>query len=91
MTVVSLTNKTALSNFLSMFSGTHFVTPLAARLEIVWNCADTDVRLKKRIVRTLIHEVVVDVDAEVGELILVIHWKGGVHGVAFASATARTE
>jgi DNA invertase Pin-like site-specific DNA recombinase len=52
---------------------------LATKLETVWNCADTDVRLKKRIVRTLIHEVVVDVDAEAGELILVLHWKGGVH------------
>jgi hypothetical protein len=40
---------------------------LAAKLETVWNCVDTDVRLKKRIVRTLIHEVVVDVDAEAGE------------------------
>jgi hypothetical protein len=36
-------------------------------------------RLKKRIVRTLIHEVVVDVDPSAGEVILVIHWKGGVH------------
>src|SRR5207302_1051416 len=35
---------------------------LAAKLEAVWNCPDTDTRLKKRIVRTLIHEVVVDVD-----------------------------
>ena len=52
---------------------------LATKLETVWNCADTDVRLKKRIVRTLIHEVVVDVDADAGELILVLHWKGGVH------------
>lgn len=52
---------------------------LATKLETVWNCADTDVRLKKRIVRTLIHEVVVDVDAEAGELILALHWKGGVH------------
>ena len=52
---------------------------LAAKLETVWNCADTDIRLKKRIVRTLIHEVVVDVDAEAGELILILHWKGGVH------------
>ena len=52
---------------------------LATKLETVWNCADTDVRLKKRMVRTLIHEVVVDVDAEAGELILVLHWQGGVH------------
>jgi len=52
---------------------------LASKLETVWNCTDTDIRLKKRIVRTLIHEVVVDVDAEASELILVVHWKGGVH------------
>ena len=52
---------------------------LAAKLEMVWNCPDTDIRLKKRIVRALIHEVVVDVNPPAGEVILVIHWKGGVH------------
>lgn len=52
---------------------------LAAKLEAVWNCPDADIRLKKRIVRTLIHEVVVDVDPSAGEVILVVHWKGGVH------------
>ena len=52
---------------------------LASELEAVWNSPDADVRLKKRIVRTLIHEIVVDVNAEAGELILIIHWKGGVH------------
>jgi DNA invertase Pin-like site-specific DNA recombinase len=52
---------------------------LAAGLEAVWQHPDADARLKKRIVRTLIREVVVDVDAAAGEVILVIHWKGGVH------------
>ena len=52
---------------------------LASELETVWDSPSTDVRLKKRIVRTLIEEIVADVDAEVGEVILVIHWKGGVH------------
>jgi DNA invertase Pin-like site-specific DNA recombinase len=52
---------------------------LAADLETVWNGPHADVRLKKRLVRTLIHEVVVDVDADAGEVILLIHWKGGVH------------
>src|SRR5216684_4116587 len=52
---------------------------LAADLEAVWNGSHADVRLKKRIVRTLIHEIVVDIDANAGEVILVIHWKGGVH------------
>src|SRR5207253_6460319 len=52
---------------------------LAADLEAIWHGAHADVRLKKRIVRTLIHEVVADVDSEAGEIILVIHWRGGVH------------
>ncbi len=52
---------------------------LAAGIEALWHDPNTDARLKKRIVRTLIHEVVVDVDAEAGEIILIIHWKGGVH------------
>src|SRR5438034_8554616 len=52
---------------------------LASEMEKVWDSPSTDVRLKKRIVRTLIHEIVCNVDAEAGEVILVIHWKGGVH------------
>lgn len=52
---------------------------LAGDLEAVWSHPETDVRLKKRIVQTLIEEVVVDVDAPAGEIIAVIHWKGGVH------------
>jgi DNA invertase Pin-like site-specific DNA recombinase len=52
---------------------------LACDLEEIWRLPDSDARLKKRIVRTLIEEVVADVDSEAGEIILVIHWKGGVH------------
>ena len=52
---------------------------LAVNLEAVWYDHGADVRLKKRIVRTLIEEVIVDVDGAAGELILTIHWKGGVH------------
>jgi hypothetical protein len=52
---------------------------LAGQLEKVWNDPNADVRLKKRIIRTLIHEVVADVDSTGGEIVLVIHWKGGVH------------
>jgi Recombinase zinc beta ribbon domain len=52
---------------------------LARQLEAVWNDSETDVRLKKRIIRTLIREVIADVDGSLGEVILVIHWKGGVH------------
>jgi DNA invertase Pin-like site-specific DNA recombinase len=52
---------------------------LAGDLELVWNSPNTDARLKKRIVRTLIHEVIADVDRDQGALILTIHWKGGIH------------
>jgi hypothetical protein len=52
---------------------------LAADLEAVWQNPHADIRLKKRLVRTLIHEIVVDTDSVAGEVILVIHWKGGVH------------
>jgi hypothetical protein len=52
---------------------------LAADLEAIWYGRHADARLKKRIVRTLIHEVIADVDAAAGEIILVIHWQGGVH------------
>src|SRR5262249_5936628 len=52
---------------------------LAADLEAVWTSPQAAVRLKKRLLRTLIHEIVVDVDANAGEVILVIHWKGGIH------------
>jgi hypothetical protein len=52
---------------------------LAADLEDVWTSAETDVRLKKRIIRTMIEEVVVENDVTQIEVALVIHGKGGVH------------
>ena len=52
---------------------------LANQLEELWRQDDADTRLRKRIVRSLIHEVIVDVDDAVNEIVLVIHWKGGIH------------
>jgi DNA invertase Pin-like site-specific DNA recombinase len=52
---------------------------LGANLKTVWAAPTTDARLKKRIVRTLIHEVVVDVDDAASEIVIVVHWSGGVH------------
>jgi DNA invertase Pin-like site-specific DNA recombinase len=52
---------------------------LASELQTVWENPSSDIRLKKRIVQTLIHEIVADVDAAGGEVHLVIHWKGGAH------------
>jgi len=52
---------------------------LAADLEAVWHGPSADVRVKKRLLRTVIHEILVDVDADAGEVMLLIHWQGGVH------------
>jgi hypothetical protein len=50
---------------------------LANDLKGVWSTADA--RLKKRIVRTLINEVIADIDTKAAEVVLIIHWMGGVH------------
>jgi hypothetical protein len=52
---------------------------LRVNLRTVWEDSNTDIRLKKRIVRTLIEEVVADVDGSAGEVILIIHWRGDIH------------
>ncbi|HEY8696093.1 MAG TPA: recombinase family protein, partial [Rhizomicrobium sp.] len=52
---------------------------MASNLKAVWAAPTTDARLKKRIVRTLIHEVVADIDDEASEIVLIVHWGGGTH------------
>jgi DNA invertase Pin-like site-specific DNA recombinase len=52
---------------------------LAADLKSIWTDPTTDARLKKRIVRTVIHEVIADIDTDAAEIVLLIHWVGGVH------------
>jgi DNA invertase Pin-like site-specific DNA recombinase len=52
---------------------------LAADLRTVWSAPSTDSRLKKRIVRTVIHEVIADIDTDAAEIVLLVHWIGGVH------------
>jgi hypothetical protein len=52
---------------------------LAGDLTAVWTAPTTDARLKKRIVRTVIREVIADTDAEAAEIVLIVHWMGGVH------------
>jgi DNA invertase Pin-like site-specific DNA recombinase len=52
---------------------------LAGDLKTIWADPSTDARLKKRIVRTLIHEVIADIEPQASEIVLVLHWAGGVH------------
>jgi DNA invertase Pin-like site-specific DNA recombinase len=52
---------------------------LASDLRAAWSAPTTDARLKKRILRTVIQEVIADIDEEASEVVLLIHWMGGVH------------
>jgi len=52
---------------------------LASNLQTVWSAPITDARLKKRIVRILINEVVADIDDATSEIVLMVHWAGGAH------------
>jgi DNA invertase Pin-like site-specific DNA recombinase len=52
---------------------------LAEDLPTVWNAPSTDMRLKQRIVRILIQEIIADVDDNNREIVLLIHWAGGRH------------
>jgi DNA invertase Pin-like site-specific DNA recombinase len=52
---------------------------LAEDLETLWNDPRSDERTKKRLLRALIREIVVDIDEQTSEVVLLIHWKGGVH------------
>jgi DNA invertase Pin-like site-specific DNA recombinase len=52
---------------------------LAEDLQTIWSAPTTDARLKKRIVRSVIHEAVADLDEATAEIVIVIHWVGGAH------------
>jgi DNA invertase Pin-like site-specific DNA recombinase len=52
---------------------------LAQDLPAAWNSSATDMRLKQRILRILIEEIIADVDEPNTEIVLLIHWTGGRH------------
>ena len=52
---------------------------IAENFHEVWKHPDTDSRLKKRLLRTVINEIIIDTFPEEGRTELIIHWQGGVH------------
>src|SRR6516165_6608740 len=54
-------------------------TGLADDLWAAWKAPRTTMRTRQRLVRALITEIIVDIDDAAGEIVLVIHWKGGQH------------
>ena len=55
----------------------------------VWNDLSCSMVLKKQIARTLINEIIVDLDDETQQLHFIIHWHGGWH-TAFAMPKPRS-
>ena len=54
-------------------------TGLADDLLAAWKAPRTTMRTRQRLVRALITEIIVDIDKAAGEIVFVIHWKGGQH------------
>jgi DNA invertase Pin-like site-specific DNA recombinase len=52
---------------------------LATDLRSVWEAPSSEMRVKQRIVRVLVHEIIANTDADTREIVLVIHWAGGRH------------
>lgn len=52
---------------------------LAHDLPAMWNAPTADTRTKQRLIRTLIQEVVIDLDDSANETVVTVHWVGGRH------------
>jgi excisionase family DNA binding protein len=54
-------------------------TGLAGDLQTAWNAPGVSMRARQRLLRTLIREIITDVDEKTREVVLIIHWQGGQH------------
>src|SRR5690242_9848418 len=54
-------------------------TNLADNLSTAWNAPGVTTRARQQLLRTLITDIIVDVDDDAREVILTIHWRGGQH------------
>lgn len=55
------------------------VLALSSELPFLWNSPSTTNEMRKQIVRSVIKEIVCDVDMDIFLINLTIHWEGGVH------------
>lgn len=56
---------------------TRLLLDLAQDLDRAWKSPTMTMRDKQRLIRTLIEDIIADVDDTSGEIILIVHWKGG--------------
>lgn len=54
---------------------------LAEDLAAAWNAPTVTTRARQQLLRSLVNDIVADVDEEVREIVLVIHWRGGQHSM----------
>jgi hypothetical protein len=52
---------------------------LAGELSAAWNAPKVSMRVRQQLLRTLIIDIVANVDDETREVVLTIHWRGGQH------------
>ena len=52
---------------------------MAENLSTAWNAPDVTMRARQQLLRTLIADIIVDVDDSVRDVVLTIHWRGGQH------------
>ncbi len=55
---------------------------LGSELQRLWDHAQTPLALKKRVLRAVLQEIVVEVDEAASEVLLRLHWVGGAHTTA---------
>jgi hypothetical protein len=54
-------------------------TNLADNLSSAWHAPGASMRARQQLLRALIADIIVDVDDEVRNVVLTIHWRGGRH------------
>jgi excisionase family DNA binding protein len=52
---------------------------LGSDLQSLWDHPNTPVPLKKRILRTVLEEIIIDIASDPPQILLRLHWAGGVH------------
>lgn len=57
----------------------HLILSLSKDFHLVWEAPSTDIELKKRLVRILIEEILVDVNEKASSVEMIIRWSGGCH------------
>ena len=56
---------------------------LAQDLATAWDAPEVTMRTRQPLLRSLVKEIIADIDDETHEIVLTIHWQGGLHSQLF--------